>query len=241
MRVISVSIVSHNQFTLIENLLRDLERYCAENIEVIITVNMPETVPVHWQNFKFPIRYIYNNKPKGFGANHNAAFQQCDTFYFCVLNPDIQLMNNPFVALTENLSDAKIGVVAPKIMDEHNKLQDSARKFPTPWRILRRVLLRKRESDYLINDQLVYPEWVAGMFMLFRREVFREIEGFDERYFLYCEDADICWRLKKKAYKVALNPTVAVIHEGQRASHKNWGYFWWHCQSLVRFFLLRVK
>lgn len=238
---IVISIVSHNQFTLIENLLHDLDQYCAENIEVIITVNMPETVPAHWQNFNFPIRYLHNKNPKGFGANHNAAFAQCESPYFCVLNPDIQLTNNPFVILIESLNDAKIGVVAPKIVDEHHQLQDSARKFMTLLRILRRVLLRKRDADYPIENNLIYPDWVAGMFMLFRREAFEKVSGFDERYFMYCEDADLCWRLKKANYQVVLNPAVAVIHEGQRASHKNWRYFWWHCQSLIRFFLLRFK
>lgn len=241
MSKITVSIVSHNQCSLIEHALQNLDQYCADIIEVIVTINMPEIIPAHWQNFKFPIRYIHNAKPKGFGANHNAAFKESSTPYFCVLNPDIQLISNPFDLLLADLKDAKIGVVAPKIIDENNKTQDSARKFPTPLRILKRVLLRKRESDYVFDKALVYPEWVAGMFMLFRHEVFAEIHGFDERYFMYCEDADLCWRLKKHNYLIALNPDVAVIHEGQRASHKNWRYFGWHCKSLLRFFITMIS
>jgi GT2 family glycosyltransferase len=83
------------------------------------------------------------------------------------------------------------------------------------------------------------PDWIAGMFMLFRSELFREVGGFDERYFLYYEDVDLCFRLRQHGYEVILVPDARAVHFAQRQSHRNLRYLLWHVRSLVRFLLLR--
>jgi hypothetical protein len=85
------------------------------------------------------------------------------------------------------------------------------------------------------------PDWVAGMFMLFRNELFREIGGFDERYFLYYEDVDLCFRLRQHGYDVVLVPDARAAHFAQRQSHRNPRYLLWHVRSLVRFLLSRGR
>jgi hypothetical protein len=84
------------------------------------------------------------------------------------------------------------------------------------------------------------PDWVAGMFMLFPRDVFLKIGGFDERYFLYYEDVDLCARLTLADYKILLCSTVSVIHDARRSSHKNLRYMRLHSTSMLRFFLSDV-
>lgn len=239
--MISVSIVSHRQGTLVKNLLTDLNTYCATQIEVILTVNIEESLPFSEREFDFPLRVVRNAITKGFGANHNAAFRQTETAFFCVLNPDIRLESDPFSVLLGTLSNAGIGVVAPRILSPGGEVEDSARRFPTPVYILKKALGITRKLDYEIGDAPIRPEWVAGMFMLFRSETYRELGGFDEQYFLYYEDVDLCLRLRHAGYEVALMPQVSAIHDARRRSHRNLRYLRIHTTSLLRFLYRRRR
>jgi N-acetylglucosaminyl-diphospho-decaprenol L-rhamnosyltransferase len=78
------------------------------------------------------------------------------------------------------------------------------------------------------------------MFMLFPREIFKEIGGFDERYFLYYEDVDLCARLTLAGYRILLCNTVSAIHDARRSSHKNLRYMRLHLLSIIRFFFSDV-
>ena len=232
--MISISIISHGQFYLVKNILDDLEAYCKEYIEVILTINIPEELPKDFSNYHYPIKLMINPTPKGFGANHNTAFQKASQAYFCVLNPDIRLDKsdkNIFLVLTEKINkDKNIGVIAPMITDEKNILQDSARKFLNFTELSKRIFCKSTPESNNNN-----PDWIAGMFMLFRKEVYTEINGFDESYYLYCEDMDLCARLREKNYEIYYDNTVKIIHSAQRQSHKKIGYLIWHIQSLLRY------
>lgn len=235
-KLICISIVSHGQIKLILPLLADLAAYCANNIEVVLTINIPEQVPAEIKNYSFPINIINNSQPKGFAANHNSAFQYCKSPYYCVLNPDIRLHTDPFVQLLPQLADPKIGVVAALMLDEMGNIQDNARKFPTVISILKRVITKVQKQDYLLKDKMQSVDWVGGMFMLFRSAVYKQLNGFDEHYFLYYEDVDLCARLRASGYEIIINPQVKVIHNAQRRSHRNLRYLKWHVTSMLRYF-----
>jgi len=237
-RLVSVSIVSHRHGALVHDLLRDVERYCGD-VEVLLTVNVEEALSFDSTNFAFPLRIIRNAKAKGFGANHNAAFARAEGKYFCVLNPDIRLNTNPFPFLIGALADEKVGVAAPRIANPSGETEDSARRFPTLWVIARKALSGAQHHDYEVTNAPLRPEWVAGMFMLFRSAVFREIGGFDDRYFLYYEDVDLCRRLRRRGYDVRLVPSVSAVHDARRQSRRSLYHLRWHLASMLRFFLLR--
>jgi GT2 family glycosyltransferase len=135
------------------------------------------------------------------------------------------------------LNDETIGVVAPLVLNGDGGVEDSARRFPNPIAILSKVIGFKFQNPYVLNGSKMYPDWVAGMFMLFRADTFREINGFDDKYFLYYEDVDICARLTNENKHVVLCSNSKVIHLAQRASHRNLKYLSWHIASMVRFFL----
>ncbi|MFI3190705.1 glycosyl transferase [Crenothrix sp. D3] len=235
---ISISVVSHGQIQLVANLLHDLTQFChVSTFELILTLNLNEALPFVVADFTFPIKIIRNPKPLGFAANHNQAFTQAAGAFFCVMNPDIRLHDDPFSLLLTCLRDTSVGVVAPLILNEKGVMEDSVRRFPTPLIILCKALGRCKSSDYVVNDQLLFPDWVGGMFMLFSREMFSAINGFDDRYFLYYEDVDLCARLTLRGYKVCLSPKSKVIHQAQRTSHHNPRYLLWHLASMLRFFL----
>lgn len=234
---ISLSIVSHGQADLVTGLLNDLERLIGKDLisEIILTLNIPEEIDL--KNKDLPISIIRNASPKGFGANHNSAFKHAKGDFFCVLNPDIRLRENPFIKLVENIKKLKLGMIAPAIVDANGQLEDSVRKFPTVIRLLKRLVLGKHDlHQFSKTDKAFYPDWVAGMFMLFDKDAFHAVKGFDEHYFLYYEDVDICVRLWQKELPIAVLPQTQVIHHAQRQSHKQLKYLHWHIVSMLRFF-----
>lgn len=238
---ISISVVSHAQIGLVAGLLQDIEMYCkGSSLELILTLNLDETLPFSVDGFSYPIKLIRNDLPKGFGANHNQAFAHARGCYFCVMNPDIRLHDDPFPPLLACLSDARIGVVAPLVLGIHGQIEDSARRFPSPLKILCKAFGGCRGGDYAIADQPVHPDWAGGMFMLFPCNVFRKLGGFDQRYFLYYEDVDICARLRLVGYEVVVCPQARVIHHAQRSSHRSFRYLRWHMESMMRFFFSPV-
>lgn len=238
---LSISVVSHGQIELVAKLLQDIQDHCTSlPMEVILTLNVEESLPDGLLDMPFHLRVIRNFAPKGFGANHNRAFEVAQGRYFCVINPDIRFGGDPFGPLVENLSDAHIGVIAPLVLGITGEMEDSARIFPSPLRILCKAFGKCRGSDYEVGTGLVHPDWVGGMFMLFRRETYSKLGGFDERYYLYYEDVDLCARVRLQGEEVVLCPASRVVHEARRTSYRSMRYFWWHASSMLRFFLSLV-
>jgi len=237
---ISISIVSHNHGLLISKLLSDLQIHCSKEIEVILTINTKEKLTFTKNDFNFPLTLIQNKEKKGFGTNHNKAFNHAKGKFFCVLNPDVRLNANPFPALINCFESKTVGVAAPLIKDENGKIAENARKFPTPLILFKKLLHLKKKYDYSIGLDIFSPDWVGGMFMLFPCKVFREIDGFDEKYFLYYEDVDLCARLKLYGYKIIHYPFVSAIHKAHYDSHHNIRYLLVHIFSIIRFFSSRA-
>ncbi|MGV8803651.1 MAG: glycosyltransferase family 2 protein [Polaromonas sp.] len=236
--ILSLSIVSHGQCELVNALLGDLQKQCnLAEIEVLLTLNIPEDLPPLLANPGLRVKLIRNPAPLGFGANHNRAFAQAEGDFFGVLNPDVRLHSPVFDVLMDSLKNPALGVVAPLVVNRQGLIEDSARRFPTPLKILCKAAGSCRGGDYVVDAEPVYPDWLGGMFMLFRREVYRDMGGFDERYFLYYEDVDLCARIWLKGLSVALIPQVRVMHDARRTSHKSASYLKMHIRSMLRFFL----
>lgn len=229
--LITVSIVSHGHGPMVSRLVRQLE-VLPEVETIILTLNVPESLV---RDFGPRVRIVENPYAKGFGANHNAAFCFSKTPFFCVLNPDIELLENPFPPLLAAFNGARLGVAAPKITDRIGISQDSMRDFPTLGNLLAKAFVgRSGRIDVNAQGQAT-PDWVAGMFMLFSAPAFRDISGFDERFFLYYEDVDICARLKVVGYGVAGVGTTTAIHEAQRDSRRKMRFALWHLRSMLRY------
>ena len=238
---ITISIVSHAQMHLVLPLLHDLNILHAScHFQVVLTLNTTEARPFNPEDFAFPLQVLRNAIPRGFGANHNRAFTYAHGAFFCVLNPDIRISQNPFPELMRTCAHSAIGIAAPTITNALGQQEDSARKFPTPLRIAQRVLTRRRARDYAPSPTTLQPDWVGGMFMLLRTPVYQQLGGFDERYFLYYEDVDLCARARLAGFDIVQIPLQGVVHEAQRASHRDARYLRWHVGSMMRFFCSKV-
>ncbi len=238
---ISISVISHGQIAWVAELLQDLEKHCSDSrFELILTLNLDETIPFALDQFSYPVTLLRNAHPMGFAANQNQVFRRAVGRYFCVINPDIRLLNNPFPNLLACLKESSAGVAAPLVVGEAGEPEDSARRFPSPLSILRKACRIGLRPDYVIGDAVIYPDWVGGMFMLFPLCVFAQVGGFDEHYFLYYEDVDICARLRLLGHEVVVCPQAKVVHHAQRHSHRSFRYLLWHLRSMLRFFLSPV-
>ena len=233
---VTVSIVSHGQGEMVTALLRDLA-LCVGVHKVLVTHNIPEREIACPESLRPRLVLIRNDHPKGFAANHNQAFGHCTTSLFVILNPDIRLPSDPFPVLMNSLADNQADLIAPMVRNPEGGLEDSARHFPTPGQLLAKLLKRGDGRITATGDVPVEVDWVAGMFMLFRSDTFRSIGGFDEGFFLYYEDVDICARLWKTCHRIVLHPAVFVIHAAQRASRRSLPYMAWHLSSMARYFL----
>ena len=236
-----VSIVSHRQGAILEPLMHDLARLRHPGLEITLTLNEREALPFSPGGLGLRVNLVQNEAPKGFGANHNAAFAHLGGDYFCVANPDLRLPANPFPALVARLADARTGVAAPLVESPYGSVEDSARRFPTTRSLLlkglRKVTRRSPLLDYGVPAQSFDADWVAGMFMLFRTETFARLGGFDERYHMYYEDVELCARARLAGLRVVVEPAARVVHAARRASHRRLRHAWWHGRSLARWLL----
>lgn len=241
----SLSIVSHGHKKHIARLLQDLATLTRNDFEVILTLNLPETLEIDCRQLPFPVTLIRNSIPKGFAENHNAAFAVSHGQYFVVLNPDIRLLDDPFGALLSLLQANPRAICAPLIVNAGGVVEDSARHFPTPAflaaKLIGKLLRRRLTSDFIaVEDAISMPDWVAGMFIAVPRDVYRGLHGLDERYRLYYEDVDFCARARLAGCKILVSGHAKVIHEAQRDSHRNLRYLGWHLRSALRFFTSRA-
>ena len=223
---VTLSVISHEQHSLVDALLADLAGIAAPELaRIVVTQNLCEPPPSSAGLRLPPLQVVRNPRPRGFGANHNSVFAHCDTEFFAVVNPDISLTTNPFPALIDALRGGA-GLSAPRVLEPDGRVSDTARRLITPWE-----LLSRRGPAYQAPRA---PQWLAGMFLLFRSEAFAAVGGFDEGYFMYCEDFDICARLRLAGWRLALAPDATVVHSAQQLSHRSWRHFRWHVSSLAR-------
>jgi GT2 family glycosyltransferase len=147
-----------------------------------------------------------------------------------VLNPDLRILADPFASMVEIAnSDPQIALIAPIVLNSAGGVEDSVRANLTPLSLVRRHLRRDRSSDATGSFR-----WFAGMFLFLRASAFREIGGFDERFFLYCEDYDLCARLRLAGYGIVQDRRTTVIHSARRDSRRSARHLRWHVSSLLR-------
>ena len=238
----SISIVSHGHRVFIARLLLQLAALERADFDVVLTLNLPEAPPVALESLPFHVHLIQNAQPRGFAANHNTAFVLGQGDYFVILNPDIRLLDDPFPALLALLEGDAHCICAPRIINDAGQIEDSARNFPSPYQLSKRLAcrilgLRIAADQVPQTAQLLMPDWVAGMFLMVPRAVYQALGGFNDGYFLYFEDVDFAARARLLGYRIKVHKATRVVHEAQRDSHRKLRYMRWHLQSAAKFFI----
>ncbi len=235
---ITLSIVSHGDSARIRKLLDSIDAAePARHFHIILTDNFGRDLPDMASTEKRTISVIRNTRPQGFGKNHNQAFRRAQGTFFCILNPDVLFMEPVFNRLTSELAGGQADLIAPLLVDSHGSLQDSFRRLPEPVDLIRRRLPGYHFTPIPAQaDGFIHPDWMAGMFLLLKSETFRSLNGFDERYYMYFEDVDLCTRAKLRGLKLAVDPHLHLCHDAQRASRRSATHLLWHVQSALRFY-----
>lgn len=181
------------------------------------------------------LRILKNADNLGFGAANNRGFALTDSPFVLLLNLDTEVGPGTIDTLLRTMrSDPKIGVCGPKILNSDGTLQISA--FFNPPRVwhtvlsqlklyhllprgIRGELLLGRHWDH--NHQRSVP-MLSGAAMLARREMIDQVGGFDERFHMYSEDTEWCWRITKAGWKLMFVPAAVLLHHGAESSKKRW-------------------
>ena len=237
----SISIVSHGHDRYIESLIIAIARLKRQDIEVILTLNIPEKLKIDFNQVPFPLRIIKNRTPKGFASNHNSAYAISDGENFVILNPDIELFDDPFDILLNLITQSPNSICAPLVINGQNEIEASARNFPSPVLLCKKLLSRICHFSLVpeileSTDEVIIPDWVAGMFVVIPRNVYANLHGLNEKYHMYYEDVDLCARARLAGYKILVSKHAKVIHEAQHDSHRKLRYLSWHIVSAFKFF-----
>lgn len=176
------------------------------------------------------IIFIQNEKNIGMGAGNNRGIKKAQGKYIVIMNPDTIAFKNTFKKLFDYLEvNQDIGIIGPRQYNPDKTVQDSCYRWYgllTP--LFRRTFLgkikygRKDVSRFLMKDfdhsHTKEVDWLLGSFLFCRAKVLAEVGLFDERFFLYFEDTDLCKRFWEKNWKVVYYPEVEIIHNHGRAS-----------------------
>jgi GT2 family glycosyltransferase len=190
------------------------------------------------------IEFIFVGKNIGFGRAHNLVLNKLNSSYHLILNPDVVFEIEIIPILIEQLKfDESVSFITPKVVFPNNELQFICRKHPTFFDLINRKLRLSTKTIYkneYRNQNLekpFYPEFIHGCFMFFKTTDFKALNGFDKRYFLYLEDADICRKIDKDGKKILYFPSVQITHQHQKGSSKSVKLFLYHFSSAIKYFL----
>jgi GT2 family glycosyltransferase len=196
------------------------------------------------------VEYRYPRRNLGFGTAHNLALKESlsRSRYHVVVNPDVYFN----AAVLRGLFDfceanPSIGLVMPRVLYPDGTIQRLCKRSPTPFDIAARRLFppmlkrvfRKKLYDFELRhldlDQPISVPFLSGCFMFIRTSALAEVGGFDERFFMYFEDADLTRRIRDR-YDTVYFPDVSVIHEHGRGSYRSFRLFVHSFRSAVKYF-----
>ena len=235
---LSIIIVNYNVKEFLQNLIHSIEK-ASSNLtkEIIIIDNASDDGSVDFIKEKFPqIKLIANQTNLGFGKANNIGLKQATGKYILLINPDTLVAEDTFEKMIQFFeSNKNIGLAGCKILNPDGTLQLACRRsFPGPWTSFTKVtglsnlfpnskIFARYNLTYLDENKSYEVDAISGSFMMMRKEVYEKVGGFDEQFFMYGEDLDLCYRIQKAGFKVFYVHSTQIIHykgeSTKRSSH----------------------
>lgn len=242
-----ISVISHNHDAMIINIdtLSKLARI--STITIILKCNTPATSRLKDYAKKNGIEIIDDNYKIGFGENNNKVFDYAsqrlglnDNDLFLVLNPDVIIESDTLEKLTSYAQKNNSDIFTLKLFRDKDKksIDSSVKSFPRLLSPVSAIIRKNRSKKYnkKPTKEPIKIDWAAGSFLLFKAKTYKMLEGFDERFFMYFEDVDICRRAKKIGCSVVYHPQLDAIHLGaydnRNILSKN---FYWYLKSYFQY------
>lgn len=244
-RKVSGSIVTYNNGDIIQECIHSILEH-TEDIDFTLYVmdngSTDETVDIIRKNFD-RVRLICNETNTGFGHGHNTVLSVMDSDYHVVINPDITLNSDVIQELCGYLDEhPDVMMITPKILNEDGTQQYLPKYCPSiryviiskfkPFRYLRKKYTREQEELQVPTE----VEFCTGCFFVMRSRDFKALQGFDQRFFMYCEDADLSRRVRQTG-KIIFYPPVSVTHKWKRDNTGNLKGIFRFLSSLLKYFL----
>ena len=239
-------IVTHNNMHSIKKTLDSLLEFTRADFKLYVVDNSSTDGTPEFIEQNYPqLELIRNAGNTGFGAGHNLVMDRLDSKYHVVINPDITVKNDAISALADYLEEHEdIGMLAPKICFPDGRMQILGKRDPKikylfasrlrneekPGRLLREYAMLDRDLTKPVDI-----ENATGCFMFIRTELFREIGGFDKRYFMYFEDCDLTREVNARS-RTVYYPGATVYHEWGRESKKNFRLKLIQINSMLRYY-----
>ncbi len=243
---ISASVVTYNDgetaLKAVESLYKNTKKY---PLKVYVYDNGSTDDTVSLINENTDASVMENKKNMGFGAAHNLCLKEKLGTYHFVINPDIVVNTDVLSDMADYMEKHKDAVMCmPKILNSDGTEQKLPKEIPTFKRLFLGRILKSVRSEYVwakkeINEP-VEIDFCSGCFFAIRSEIFLNSGGFDERFFMYLEDADLTLRAKKNG-KVLILPQFSVVHHWKRSSAKSLKYLLIHTVSCFKFLNKRRK
>ncbi len=220
--MVSFIIVNYKSLQYLENCINSITEIVSSTpFEIIIINNSPEENLLKLKKGKENV-IIIDNQNTGYssGCNLGAKLAKGDLLFF--LNPDTILLNDFFPTLFEYFRNKNFGAIGLKLYNQHKGFQISFGRYPTiigeiknkkiknAFRKGKQQIIKEIESNYQYKPSIV--DWVSGAALIIRKSVFEQVGGFNERFFLYYEDADLCKRVAELGLKNYFFPFSNIIH-----------------------------
>lgn len=233
---LSVIIVNYNVKAFLEQCLIAINSACGNlNVEIFVVDNASVDGSQAMVKKKFPeVHLIENNTNVGFSAANNQALKLAHGKYVLILNPDTLIQEDTLFVLNKYLEEHQdVGAVGCKLLNPDGSFQIASRRsFPTPWVAFCRIvglsrvfpksrLFGKYNVTYLDPDVEAEVDVLPGSLMMLRKSVLDEVGDFDEDYFMYGEDIDLSYRIKRAGWKMIYTPLTKVIHYKGESSKKS--------------------
>ena len=234
MTKLSVIIVSWNTAEITCNCIRSIyEQTYDISFEIIVVDNASSDNSVQAIKTDFPNVILVENKTNaGFGKANNQGMNLARGKYLLLLNSDTIVLKNALgkvVSFADTNPDA--GVIGCRVLNSDRTLQNTCYMFPSiiNWLLFTSGLYKvfsknkffgKEQMSWWNRDDVREVDVVTGCFMLLPIEVFKQTGGFDERFFMYCEETDWCWRIKQAGWKCLFTPEAEIIHLGGASAAK---------------------
>ncbi|WP_338804092.1 glycosyltransferase family 2 protein [Xenorhabdus griffiniae] len=249
MKKVYISVVSHKHEKIIKKI--DCLSRLSKKFIVVLKSNIEEDITDYCN--KHNIVNLGPTIPLGFGENNNLIFDYCKSTldmrekdYFIILNPDVDITIDAINKLISCMIYDNVMFSTINLYKDYNyQLHDySIRHFPTLTDFIFSFLGFKNKTK-IKKEKITLPcniDWAAGSFLAFRADAFEKVNGFNPKYFMYCEDIDICLRLKKNSLNLTYYPNILAIHLAQ---HKNRNifskHFFWHVKSSMLYLIEKAK
>lgn len=249
---ISVIIVNYNVKEFAANLLESLEKAKDElNLEIFLVDNASSDGSVSYLKRRYPqVTYIGNKENTGFGRANNQAIRQARGTYTLLINPDTIVRKDTLRVMHGHMEEhPETGAAGCKMLNPDGTFApESRRTVPTPmtalWKILGLTKLfpgSRRFSAYYMGgedeNKAGRVPVLSGAFMFFRTSVLKETGGFDEQFFMYGEDIDLCYRIRQQGWEIDYVPATSIIHyKGESTKKENLDYVVTFNRAMYLFF-----